>query len=180
MKPLALLGAGTVVAGFVVVFERGLAGLFDFSYTFVTLVGTLAVVQGFRYALGRRKAERATVDLGEPERRYVVAVPGDDLDDRIRRSAGRTRGAKRARDRIRTRLRDVTRAELVATRDYTPEEADAAIRDGTWTDDAAAAAFLSETLAMPLRESLRARLAGQSSFRYGISRTIAELEEGDS
>lgn len=179
MRLLALLGAGTVVTGFVVLFERGLAGLFDFSYTFVTLVGVLAIVQGFRYALERRRTERLTVDLGEPERRYVVDVPGDDLDDRIRRSAGRTRGANRARERIRTRLQDVVRGELVATRDYTPAAADEAIRDGTWTDDAAAAAFLSERLAMPLREIVRARLAGQSSFRFGLSRTIAELEAGE-
>lgn len=178
MRPLAILGAATVVTGFVVVFERGLAGRFDFSYTFVTLVGALAVVQGLRYALGRRKADRVSVDLGDPERRYVVDVPGDDLDARIRRSGGRTRGAKRARERIRTRLQEVAAAELVATRDYTPTEADAAIRDGTWTDDAAAAAFLSETLTMPLRESLRARLAGQSPFRFGLSRVVAELEEG--
>lgn len=179
MRPLAVLGAGTVVAGFVVLFERGLAGFFDFSYTFVTLVGALAVLQGLRYALDRRKAERESVDLGEPERRYTVDVPGDDLDERIRRSSGRTRGANRARERIRTRLRDVATAELVAKGDYTPTEADEAVQDGTWTDDAAAAAFLSEPATMPLREVVRARLAGKSSFRFGLARTLAELEEGE-
>ncbi|MFB6235323.1 MAG: hypothetical protein ABEH81_15545 [Halopenitus sp.] len=179
MRALAVLGAGTVVAGFVVLFERGLAGFFDFSYAFVTLVGALAVLQGLRYALGRRKAEMESVDLGEPERRYAVDVPGDGLDERIRRSSGRTRGANRARERIRTRLRDVATAELVAKGDYTPAEADEAVRTGTWTDDAAAAAFLSETVPMPLREVLRARLSGQSSFRFGLSRTLAELEEGN-
>lgn len=178
MRILAIIGIGTVLAGFVILFERGLAGLFDFGYTFVTLVGMLAVVQGLRYALGRRKTERVTLDLGEPERRYVVDVPGDDLDDRIRRSGGRTRGAARARERIRTRLRDVAAAELVATRNYTESEAEDAIAAGTWTDDPAAAAFLSETRSMPIRDIFRARLAGMSSFRFGMSRTIAELKGG--
>jgi len=178
VRTLAVVGAGTVLAGFVVLFERGLAGFLDFNYTFVTLVGVLALVQGLRYAGERRSAERTSVDLGEPERRYVVGVPGEDLDDRIRRSVERTRGGHRARERVRGRLRDVVTAELVATREYTPGEADDAVRDGTWTDDAAAAAFLSETLSMPVRETLRARLAGQSSFRFGLRRTIAELEEG--
>lgn len=179
MRPLAVLGAGLLIAGFVVLFDRGLAGLFDLSYTFVTVVGALAVVQGLRYASGRRGTDHVSLDLGEPERRETVPVPGDDLDARIQRTRGLARATAQLRDRVRDRIREVVRAELVASRNLTVEEAETAIEEGSWTDDRTAAAFLSPAVAFPLRSRLYARMEGETTFEYGLRRALDALEDED-
>ncbi|WP_080508386.1 DUF7269 family protein [Haloparvum sedimenti] len=180
MRAAEAVGVAALLAGFLSVFQRGIAGLFDFSYAFVTLVGVLAAVQGIRYVSARRRTEYVSLDLGDPEERYVVDVPGAEVDDWLRRVDPRSRGGSRFRNRLRERLREAAADRLVATRGYTPAEAEAALADGSWTDDAAAAAFLAPSLGYPFRTRVRVRLRGGSLFRHGVDRTVTALrEEGD-
>lgn len=180
MRAVEVVGVAALLAGFLAVFQRGVAGLFDFSYAFVTLVGVLAAVQGVRYASARRRTEHVSLDLGDPEERYVVDVPGAEVDDWLRRVDPRSRGGARFRNRLRERIREAAVERLVSARGHTPAEAEAALADGSWTDDPAAAAFLAPSLGYPLRTRLRVRLRGGSLFRHGVDRTVAALrEEGD-
>jgi len=47
MRPLALVGVAAVAVGFVAVVNRSIAAAIDPSTVVVTLIGALAVVQGF-------------------------------------------------------------------------------------------------------------------------------------
>lgn len=176
MRMLTLVGAVGVVFGFVILFQRGIAGLFDFSYSVVTLVGVLALVQGVRYGLARRGADRSRVDLGDPEMRYEVDAPGTEIDDRLRRTSGFKHTSSRRRERLRGRIRDVA-AEAVSRRESVSRRtADRLIADGSWTDDSVSTAFLAEGGSYPISAYVRARIAGESTFAYGMRRAIEEIE----
>ena len=183
MRRLAtVVGVVTVAAGLLVVFGGATAN-FDFNYTFVTLVGALAVVQGLRYGFERRSTDFEQSTTADPELRAHVPVPGDGHDDDIANAAGWSYRAKNRRRTVREHLRSVA-VETIATRQNVTE---AAARDrldeGTWTDDPLAAAFLgSSTSRPPLREQLRARLRREPAFSYHARRTvgaIAELQAAD-
>jgi len=172
-----VVGVVTVAAGLFVVFG-GPATRFDFNYTFVTLVGALAVVQGLRYGLERRSTDFEQSATADPELRVHVPVPGDGHDDDIAKSAGWSYRAKNRRQTVREHLKSVA-VETVATRENVTE---AAARDrleeGTWTTDPVAAAFLGPSTARPpIREQLRARLRRESAFSYHARRTVGAIAE---
>lgn len=182
MRLAGIVGAVALVVGFVALFQRGLAGLFDFSYTVVTLVGALALVQGARYGLARRGLERPEVDLGEPETRYEVEVPGDDVDERLLRTGGLTHRSTERRERLRGRLREAAVETVAAREGLSTRRAARRIDDGDWTDDPVARAFLSEAHSYPLSVPFRARLSGATTFTFALARAvdaIERVEEGD-
>ncbi|MFB6154503.1 MAG: hypothetical protein ABEJ22_01320 [Haloferacaceae archaeon] len=171
----AAVGVATVVTGVYSVYV-GPAGPFDFDYTFVTLVGVLALVQGLRYGLGRRHTEFRAAETDDPELRYHVPVPGDDHDERFAVAGG---WGYRARNRQRSVREDLHRVavETVTIRENcAPEEAEARVAAGTWTADPVAAAFLGDDVpAPPLRDRLLAALSRDSSFVYRARRTVAAV-----
>lgn len=177
MRLLTLFGVVGIVLGFVILFQRGIAGFFDFSYAVVTLVGVLALVQGIRYGAARRGSDRPRVDLGDPETRYEVSVPGADVDDRIRNTRGFSRASSRRRRRLRGRVRDVATEIVVSQRGVSHREAERLIDDGEWTDDAVSAAFLSDELSYPMSAHVRSRIAGESTYAYGLRHAIEDVEE---
>lgn len=175
MRRLAAAGAVVVLFGFAVAFQRGLAGFFDPSYAVVTLVGALALVQGLRYTAGRRRVDLLAVDFGEPERRFELPAPGDDLDRRLRASAGFSSGRSSYRTRILDELRAVAAETLVARGDCDPREARKRVAEGTWTDDEVAAALLADGASVPIRARLSALARRESAFRFAARRTAAAL-----
>lgn len=174
-QAIAVVGVVTVVTGLYVVFV-GPPGAFDFDYTFVTLVGLLAVVQGLRYGLERRHTEFRATETADPELRYHVPVPGDDHDETLSIASGWGYRARNRQHSIRDDLRRVA-AETIAIRESCSlEEAVERVEAGTWTDDPVAAAFLGDRLAKPpLRHRLRATLSRQPSFVYRVRRTVAAV-----
>lgn len=168
MRLLTAVGVAAVLGGFLVLFDRGFAGLFELSTVAVTLVGALGVVQGIRYASARRGRDRTSLTLGDPERRARASVPGDDVDDLLVRAAGTKRRRYELRQRLRARVRTVAVAELARTRNCPPTEADDLVAAGAWTANATAAAFLADDVAYPMGRRLRARLLGQSLFQVGF------------
>lgn len=177
MRPLAVAGAVVAVFGFVALFQRGVAGFFDFGYGVVTLVGVLALVQGIRYGLDRRGADRPMAELGDPETRYEVTAPGADIDERIRRIRGFSRGAGRRRNRLRERVREVAVDAIATGEGVSHRVAGEQLDAGDWTADRVAAAFLSEEVSYPVRAHLTARFRGESTFSFGLSRAIDAIEE---
>lgn len=176
MRPLATVGVVAVAAGFLVAFDVGVAGALDLSGVVVTLVGVLGVLQGLRYVNARRGRERASVDLGEPERRAPAAVPGADLDADITRVADERRRGRRTREQVRDRVRSVAVRAVAREWNCPQDRARALVERGEWTDDRTAAAFLSSSVEYPLRDRLRGGMFGPSTYRVGLTAAVDETE----
>ena len=176
MRFLVAVGVAAVVIGFVAAVDRGLAAALDPSTTVVTLIGLFGVVQGIRYANGRRHRERRAADPGEPERRARASVPGADLDERIARMTATTRGGYRSRRELRERVRAVAAASVARDRNCSTTEAERTIEAGRWTDNSAAAAFLSKEVSYPVRVQLRAAVSGRSRYGFGLPAAIDAID----
>jgi hypothetical protein len=170
----ALAGAGGV---FVVAGAAGLAGYavpgLNATYAFVLAVGALAGLQGLRYALRRRRADVIQTTTGDPERRYRVPAPGDDVD-RDMSLPGGWRGSSSA-SAVRKRIYDAAVRTLVLRDNCSESEAETRIEEGTWTDDPIAANYLGADVAVPLRTRLRILLSGRVST-VRAARAIAAVE----
>ncbi|WP_123619485.1 hypothetical protein [Halorubrum sp. CSM-61] len=172
MRPLAVVGIAAVAVGFVAVANRGVAAALDPSAVVVTLIGVLAVAQGIRYANERRGRDRRTAVPGEPERRELATVPGEDLDERIARVIGASRGGYATRRELRERVRTVAVAAVARDRNCSTAAAERAVDAGDWTDDPTAAAFLDGDASYPVRVRLRAAVRGRPRYGYGLSAAI--------
>ncbi|WP_435126987.1 DUF7269 family protein [Halobaculum sp. D14] len=178
MNRSAALGLFAVVFGFAVVARNGLAGVIGIGGVdlFVSGVGALAVVQGLRYANEARHTEHRAVATADAEDRYEVPSPGDDVDEFVRTASAASHASVRERRELRDRLGDAARTTLRTRGSVgSDDDVDAALRDGTWTDDPVAAWFLGET--PPTPASVRARsLAGSNTqYRFVVRRTIAAI-----
>jgi hypothetical protein len=170
----AALGVAAVAFGFVVVAQRGVAGLFDLTYVFVTGAGVLALVQGLRYANEARTAEHRAIETGDPEDRYEVPVPGDADDELITRQ-GFSRASVKRRREFHRHLRRVAEETLAARGDYADGKVSDAVDDGAWTDDPVAAWFLGSDVPPPRAARLRRLLGSDVEFRFGVARTVEAL-----
>ena len=176
MRPLAVAGVLAVAVGLLAALDRGVASAISPTSAVVTLLGLLGVVQGVRYANARRDRRRLPTDPGEPERRAPAAVPGSDLDERIARVASPAPGGYRDRRDLRDRAREVAVAAVARDRNCSRAAAAAAVDEGTWTDDPAAAAFFHKRAGYPLRVRLSAAIRGRSNYWYGVRAAIDEVE----
>ncbi|MFC7097715.1 DUF7269 family protein [Halobaculum marinum] len=174
MRLSAVVGVAAVLFGLVVVLQRGLAGLFDLTYVFVTGAGALALVQGIRYANEARGADRRAVETGDPEDRYEVPTPGDETDALVS-TRGFSRASIKRRREFRTRLRRVAVETLRARGDYAGDAVEAAVDEGTWTDDPVAAWFVGADVSLPPAARLRRLLGSDVEFRFGVARTVDAL-----
>jgi hypothetical protein len=174
---LSEIGGLTLVGlGFFVLYTRGLVGLLNLSYVFVTGIGLLAALLGLNYFnVGRQTRRRATV-VDDVEPRYEVPVPGDDTDELLADSRGLSRASIKRRREFHERLERVAHETLAARGDY-PSEAAArrAVETGAWTDDPVAAWFLGDTPEPPLSVRLRGVLGSDTEFGFAARRTIAAL-----
>ncbi|SFL00114.1 hypothetical protein SAMN04487950_1859 [Halogranum rubrum] len=169
---LSLLALVAVGVGLVSVVLRQTFG-FSLTYTFVTLVGALAIVQGLRYVSRRRQSEYAETETGDPEQRFRVPTPGDEFDRQVSSALGWSlRNVSEQRD-VRSRLHRTAVDVLVIHEHCSPDEAEAHIRAGTWTDDVIAAGFLSEEVPTPpLRTRLRLLFRRESRFLVQVRHTV--------
>jgi hypothetical protein len=178
---LGVLGILLGIAGFAGFVVPGL----NASFTFVGLVGVLVAVQGLRYLVRRSEVESVATDPGDPERRYRVPAPGDDIRGHAGRSSGRTRrrnvrrGQNRRGRRLPRTLRRRIEAAVVETirlREHCSiEAAERHVDEGTWTDDPIAARYLGADVPLPLSLRLR-RIVARRSRRKRAARTLDALE----
>lgn len=180
MRPLAVAGVVAVAVGVAAALNPDVAAAISPTSTVVTLIGVLGVVQGVRYANARRERERLAADPGEPERRAPAAVPGSPLDERIARVADPSPGGYRDRSDLRDRVRAIAVGAVARDRNCSREAAAAAVDDGTWTDDRAAAAFFGSPTAYPLRVRLTAGIRGRSRYWYGLRAVVDEIDRIES
>lgn len=174
MRPAIVAGLIAVALGVVSILDRGIAGLFDLDYLFVTLVGVLSSTAGLYYLNRRRSASRETAGFDAPERRYRVAVPGDDLDEQFETISMQPRRWDSRRG-VRERLRETAIRALVVHAGYDPATARDAVESGEWTDDPAAASFLADNSQYPPRLRLKALFGRIDLSTVGARRTVEAI-----
>lgn len=168
----ALGGLGVLlgIAGFAGFVIPGL----NASFVFVALVGVLAGVQGARYLIRRSGLDYTATDPDDPERRYEVPAPGDEIRGHDGYTGGRGHtGTRRPRSRtgrrrrrrlprtLRRRIEEAT-TETIRLREHcAAAEAERRIEAGTWTDDPIAARYLGADVPLPLSTRVRRFLARQ-------------------
>lgn len=180
----ALGGLGVLlgIAGFAGVLIPGL----NASFVFVALVGVLAGVQGARYLIRRSGLDYAATDPGDPERRYQVPVPGDEIrghdgyrSGRGRAGRRRSGSGRRRRGRVPRTLRrriEAATVETIRLREHcSAAEAERRIEAGTWTDDPIAARYLGADVPLSLSTRVR-RLLARSPRQAQAARALDALE----
>jgi hypothetical protein len=178
MKASGVVGLTLVGLGFFVLFTRGLGGLLNLTYIFVSGIGILAAVLGLNYFNVGRQTERRSAIVDDVEPRYEVPVPGDETDKLLAGAQGLSRASIKRRREFHQRVIDVTHETLAARGDYPSDEAvETAVEDGTWTDDPVAAWFVGETAKPPLSVRWRGMLGSDTEFVFASRRTIAALAE---
>lgn len=176
MRRSAIVGVVSVVVGFVALFSRGLAGLFDLSYLFVTVVGVVAIVLGLNAITEARERSQEAANVPDVELRYELPTPGEDVDGLLTDAEGFSRASVTRRRNFHERLRAATLETLVARGEYpTTTAAERAVDAGTWTDDPVAAWFVGETPEPPWAVRARGVLGSNSKFSFATRRTVAAL-----
>lgn len=171
----AALGTALAVLGLASLVAPGLLGRLPTDRALVLVLGVLLVLGGVREVNRRRTTERLYAETPDAEAVVELPTPGDAFDDRFSRLA-RTRYRVTERKRIREELGDLTEETLVRRQGLTPEEARAAMRAGTWTDDQfAAAMFSADGPRMGTVARIRELFGSRSTFHHRVRRTADEL-----
>lgn len=178
MKTTEIIGASFVGLGLFVLFTRGVAGLLDLSYIFVSGVGVLAAILGLNYFNVGRQTERRSAIVDDVEPRFEVPVPGDETDELLDNAGGLNRASIKRRREFHQRLIAEARETLAARGDYPSEAAvDSAIETGSWTDDPVAGWFVGDTAKPPLSVRLRGMFGSDTEFVFAAKRTIDALAD---
>ncbi len=176
MRPVLVAGITAVTLGFISVLDRGIAGLFDLGYLFVTFVGIVAGTMGVYLLHRRRKTPRELTTFDDPESRYRSAVPGEGLDERIAKIAIESR-IRTVQPKIRDRIRDAAIQALIVHAGYDLAAAQAAVDEGTWTNDPMAAVFLSRNSSYPPGMRLKAFFGRVDPSTIGARRSIEAIAD---
>lgn len=120
-------------------------------------------------------------ELPAVESRTASPVPGSEVDRMMTRAIDDFDGPSRPvahEDNLRERLQADAVATLVLRRGSSPTEATEAVKDGTWTDDRFAAAYLggSDAPRPRLHQRLVARFVGPALDERRIRRTIEAID----
>jgi hypothetical protein len=131
----------------------------------------------------RRGQKGYAAETGDPELRFSVPTPGDELESELRGLGGWAPHGVEHRKRARQTLYDATVETLVTQTGVSEETAEGQIDDGSWTDDPVAARFLSRNAPeIPLGTKLRGLVSRGSAFSRGARHTVdalVRLQEGE-
>lgn len=171
------VGLVLVGGGLAVVVAPDLAAGLNPSSVLVSAIGVLALLTGLAGVRARLGTEFSRADLPDPERRVATTVPGSDADENLATLSARTRYRLMTGHSLRRRVRAAAIDVLVAE-GYTETDAEAALAEGTWTDDPYAAAFFTgESAALPLWVRARDALGGEPGARVQARHAIDALAD---
>ncbi|WP_245180556.1 DUF7269 family protein [Haloarcula amylovorans] len=192
-RVLTLAGLAALAAAVVVATVPGLLPTPTDSTATATLraaapyAGAAVALVGLYGVISREKTGEPTpetpVELpsANPEtmRGESHSVVGDDIDDLLRRIDGRVdpyNGIEASYAvEVQHRLREAVLRALVRYTDRDPETAEAAVANGTWTDDVRAASFLGDRVGdPPLAVQLRDWASGEG-FDRKVAATLSEI-----
>ncbi|WP_415380612.1 DUF58 domain-containing protein [Halosimplex sp. TS25] len=175
----AALGLAAVVLGLAAVVGVDAVPELPFDATLVTLVAGLTLALGAIIVVRRAFATLSTAATADVEYRQSVTVPGTEFDSLLH-DAVHGMGGQRlsARQRVVERLRDAAVSIYAQAERITEAEARERIDDGSWTDDAVAARFLTgESRVSSTSDQVRTLVGRGSKLAVHADRVIAELVE---
>ncbi|WP_459191889.1 DUF7269 family protein [Halosimplex sp. J119] len=172
----AALGALLAVVGLVAIAVPSVTTPLPASEGIVVAVGAVLVLGALGQIQRRRTTEPEYAETPDAELAVDLPTPGDGLDRRLDRLA-LTRFNEGQRHRLREEVGEVAVATIQRRERCSAEEAEQALREGTWTDDPFAAAFFTgrppET---STTNRLRELLDRESPFKRRAIRAIGEIE----
>ncbi|MFC7138707.1 DUF58 domain-containing protein [Halosimplex aquaticum] len=175
----AALGLVIVVLGIAAVVGVDAVPELPFDATLVTFVAGLSLALGALIMVRRAFAAVSTAETADVEYRESVSVPGTEFDSLLH-GAVHGMGGRRlsARQTVVERLREAA-VSIYAQAERIPEaEARERVDDGTWTDDAVAAQFLTgESRVSSTSDQVRTLVGRGSKLAAHADRVIAELTE---
>ncbi|SEV87516.1 DUF7269 family protein [Natrinema salifodinae] len=172
MNKYALGGGGLVLIGLAVAAVPSLAAALGVRTSFVYAVGVIALVQGLRAVLARRRTAVTQTDPPTPERPRECPIPGDQFDEGI--ESGRVNYGQVGR-RLHERLERAAVDALVHGEGLTEDEARAALENGTWTDDPWAAAQFANGVPDWAPWHVRLRAVARRNRTRRMTRAAAEI-----
>lgn len=153
-----------------------------YDYVVPAVLGILALLAAIVVFVSGRGATMAQTEMPTVERPVPVPAAGEPFDETIGswRFATRVFGGGTA-EAVRERLRAAAVAAIAAEEGLSRPAARDEVESGTWTDDAAAAAFLAGRYT-PLGTWIRALAGGETGPEYRARRTVAAIvaiQDGD-
>lgn len=146
-----------------------------YDYVVPAVLGVLGLLAAITVFVSGRGATMSQTEMPTVERPVPVPTAGEPFDETIGswRFATRLFGGGTAED-VRDRLRVAAVAAIAAEEGLSRPAARERVESGTWTDDAAAAAFLAGRYT-PLGTWLRALASGETGPEYRARRTVAAI-----
>lgn len=174
---LAIVGIAATGMGVAIAISPGLAATVSVPTIPISALGAISLVFAAGVALRRRDATVRGAEPSEVEKVVEHPRPGDSFDTAIRSASGIGIDAARHRREGREHLADVAIDVLVLTEGYTEAEADAALAEGTWTDDpVAAACFAAEPPSPGLGGVLSRYVDRRSQYERELVHAIDALD----
>lgn len=174
---------GILIAAGIIAFAIGTAEMtgirivpLSIDRTIVLLVGVLPLLQAYRVIQARRVGDVREAVTPDPEFRPEIPPPGADFEETLGRITGNRHRVTHSGTRVRDALRSVAATVLTRYGPYSQDEAQAAIDDGTWTDNPVAARFLGDDVPPPpLRNRIWFAVRGGSAFSRGIRESVEAI-----
>lgn len=172
----AALGTVLGVVGLAAVAVPGIATPLPTGEAFVVVVGAVLVLGALGQAQRRRRTELEYAETPDAELAVDLPTPGDDVDRRLSRLT-LTRFNEAERYRLREEFGDVAAATIQRRERCSADEAERALREGTWTDDPFAAAFFTGSAPeASATERVRELLHRETPFKRRAVRAIEAVE----
>jgi len=141
-QTVGAVGILAAVGGFVAMVAPSVAAGIGATESLVTVIGFLALLQGYRVVSARRRTSVREFETPDPETRQPLPTPGDEFDEAL--SARRDKHWAARRHRVATRLEESAIDAITYAEDCSEAAAYEALDAGTWTDDPVAAALFSD------------------------------------
>lgn len=156
-----------------------LVGLLGNDFVLVAVLALLAILIVVAVLAGRGVGGLDQATPPDPEDVYRVPKAGEPFDDLVSAGGPLAWVEPDRHDEVRTRLRKAAVTAVMREANCTQVEAREHVEAGTWTENAEAAAFLTESGTPGLAARLTASLRGESPFQRAARTTAAEIAAYD-
>jgi hypothetical protein len=176
---LAVLAVGLTMAGegpLRDAVQRGVE-LAGNDYLLLAALGGVGLLLAGAMLVSGRSGNLEQTEMPDPERPVDVPTPGDEFDAQIRRTRFKLPVVGRSvRRDVERRLRTAAVDATLYTAGCSRVEAERRVENGSWTDDTAAAAFLSaDTAARSPVRHVTPLFDGETLSQRRARRTVAEI-----
>ena len=173
----ALVGSVAILLGLGAAVGLDLVPTLDNAGGMVTTVVLGVLLVGVWLATRQFFATVSQAETRDVEYHGSIRVPGAEYDDLLHEATAAL-GTRRAtaRGELLSRVRETAVTLVGAADGVSPDAARERIEDGTWTDDAEAAALLADQgPTVSVTDQIRAATGRPSRFGVALDRTVAEL-----